>query len=124
MSHLSPCWLIARAVRGLSVPNLTTAISAVCAVHTWSVPQECRCQVFLDDDMRCFRRQFATDQIQAFGGIEQKGSYVVRREHVLCDKLAHQSLQNENVDFAVSERHCLFDHRDLPDLRAVTLIAG
>src|SRR5258706_10625261 len=86
-----------------------------CLVHTWSAPQECGRQVFLDDDVRCFRCQFATDQIKTLGGIEQKRSYVVRREHTLCDKLAHQSLQNENVDFAVSERHCLFDHRDLPD---------
>src|SRR5580692_5990919 len=79
-----------------------------------STPQERRRQIFRDDDSGCFWRQIATNQVQTGSRIEQQRSHVVRREQSLYNKLAHQGLENENVDFAVSKRRCLFDHRALP----------
>ena len=79
-----------------------------------STAKERRRQIFLDDDVGRFGRQIATDQVQTCCGIEQQGSYVVWREHALCEKLAHQGLENENIDFAVCKRRYLFDHGGLP----------
>src|SRR5262245_35372586 len=80
----------------------------------FSASQEHRYQVLLHDDPGCFRSQFAADEVKSFRRIEQHRSYVIRREHALDDKLAHQSLQNESIEFAAPWRRCLFDHCDLP----------
>jgi hypothetical protein len=87
-----------------------TMSAAIRKSRQWnqSIPQERRHQIFLDEGAGRLWRQIAAHKVQTRSRIEQQGSHVIRRESALCDELAHQGLENENVDFAVCKAELFF----------------